>query len=299
MASEGYDVLIRPMTVCDVDAAERLSSAAYLEVDRSSLPRSWAEPTGRTPDRAENWRARTRHLLGTDPGGCWVADRDGDILGFATSLVREQLWVLSSYAVTPAHQGAGIGRQLLAAAAEHGRGCLRGMLNASPDPRALRLYAAAGFALHPQLLLWGRVRRADLPVVRHVRDGGADDFDLTDSLDRARRGAGHGPDHALLAGMFRLLVTDRPAASGYAYVDDHGGVVTLAASHRKAARALLWEALASSDPEVPVEIGHVSAANQWAIEVGLAARLDVYNRGFLALRHLREPAPYLPHPTLL
>lgn len=299
MTTGSYDVLLRPMTGADVDAAERLSAQAYHEVDRRSFQRAWPDPLPRGADRVPDWQARTRHLLGTDPAGCWVADHDGEVVGFATSLVRELMWVLASYAVRPGLQGSGIGRQLLEAALLHGRGCLRGMLNASPDPRALRLYRSAGFDLHPQMLLWGHVSRADLPVVRHVRDGGPADFDLMDSLDRRVRGAAHGPDHVVMAGRLRLVVTDRPAASGYAYVDQRGSTVVLAATHRKAATALVWEGLAGSDPDTPVEIGHVSAANQWALDVANAARLEIYSRGFLGLRHVSEPAPYLPHPTFL
>ena len=94
-------------------------------------------------------------------------------------------------------------------------------------------------------------------------------------------------------------MTDRPAGSGYAYVNPAGVPILLAASNRKAATALTWEALAASDPDVPVEIGHVSAANDWAVDVAIAARLSVRSRGFLALRRMKEPAPYIPHPTLL
>ena len=299
MTTGSYDVLIRPMTTADVAAAERLSAQAYFELDQRSYARAWPDPVLRSADRASDWQTRTRHLLTTDPGGCWVADRDGELVGFATSLVRELMWILASYAVRPGLQGDGIGRQLLEAALLHGRGCLRGMLNASADPRALRRYRLAGFDLHPQMLLWGHVARSDLPVVDHVREGGPDDFALMDSIDRRARGAGHGPDHAVMAGRFRLVVTDRPAASGYAYLDQRGSAVALAATHLKAARSLLWEGLASSDPDVPVEIGHVSPANQWALDVAVAARLEIHARGFLALRHAAEPAPYLPHPTFL
>ncbi|MFN8194902.1 MAG: GNAT family N-acetyltransferase [Nocardioidaceae bacterium] len=299
MTASSHDVLIRPMTADDVAAAELLSADAYLEVDQRSRPRSWPEPARRSRSRASDWHARTLHLIGTDPGGCWVADRDGEVVGFATSLVRELMWILASYAVRPGVQGGGIGRQLLEAALAHGRGCLRGMLNASPDPRAVRLYRSIGFDLLPQMLLWGRVDRADLPVVRHVRDGGSEDLDLLDSLDRRVRGAAHGPDHAVMGRRFRLLVTDRPAGSGYAYVDADGSTAVLAATTRRAATSLLWEGLAASDPDVPVQVGHVSPANQWALDVAVAARLEIHSRGFLGLRHHADPAPYVPHPTFL
>jgi len=283
----------------DVAACEQISSEAFYALDLRTYQRDWTDPVPRAPHRTQRWCHRAEHLLATDPGGCWVAEVDGEIVGFATSLVREKMWILASYAVRPGLQGQGLGRALLEVALQHGRGCLRGMLNASPDPQALRRYALAGFRLHPQLLLWGRVERALLPEVRHVREGTLGDRDLLDSLDRRARGAAHGPDHEVLARELRLLVTDRPAGSGYAYVDDTGAPILLAASGRRAAQSLMWEALAASDPDRPIEVGHVSPANDWAVDVAMAARLSVLSRGFLALRRMREPVPYVPHPTLL
>lgn len=290
---------IRPMRPEDVAACETISSQAFHELDLRTLPRAWPDPRPRPPHRTEAWHARTRHLLSTDPGGCWVAEVEGEIVGYATSLVRELMWVLASYAVMPALQGRGLGRGLLDAALQHGRGCLRGMLNASEDPQALRRYALAGFRLQPQMLLQGTVDRSVLPVVRHVREGTPGDRDLLDSLDRRTRGAAHGPDHDVLATELRLLVTDRPAGSGYAYVDASGAPLLLAASNRRAAASLTWEALSASDPDVPVEIGHVSAANDWAVDLAMQARLGIRARGFLALRRMQDPAPYVPHATLL
>ena len=293
------EVLVRPMRPDDVAAAERLTAEGYHDLDLRTHQRGRPEPVLRPAARGAAWTARTAHLLGTDPGGCWVAEVDDELVGVAVSFTRELMWILASYAVRPGSQGLGIGLQLMAAALHHGRGCLRGMVAASADPRAVRRYRLAGFELHPQMVLWGSVPREALPVVERVREGSLGDVDLMDSLDRRTRGAAHGPDHALLASQFRLLVADRPSGSGYAYVDGDGAPVLVAATTRRTATDLVWSALAATDPDVPVEIAHVTAANQWAIDVGMACRMELHQRGYLALRHLRPPAPYLHHGSLL
>jgi GNAT superfamily N-acetyltransferase len=292
-------VTIRAMQPGDVPVVERLSAEGFHELDVRTYQRDWPEPSLRSPERARSWEARTRHFLDTDPGGCWVAEGADGIVGFATSVNRELMWILSSYAVRPGLQGRGIGLQLLAAALHHGRGCLRGMLAASSDPRAVRRYRLAGFTLHPQMLMWGSVPRASIPVVERVRDGSPADVDLMDSIDRHTRGAAHGSDHELLCREFRLLVADRSTGSGYVYADDAGAPVLLAATNRRTATDLAWAALAGSDPDRPVDIAHVTAENQWLLDVGLAARMEVHQRGYLALRHMDPPQPYLHHGSFL
>ena len=293
------DVTIRPMQPGDVPVVERLSAEGFHELDVRTYQRDWPEPSLRSPERARAWEARTQHFLATDPGGCWVAEGDDGIVGFATSVNRELMWILASYAVRPQLQGQGIGLQLLAAALHHGRGCLRGMLAASSDPKAVRRYRLAGFTLHPQMLLWGSVPRASIPVVERVRDGSPADRDLMDSIDRRTRGAAHGADHELLFREYRLLVADRTTGSGYVYADDAGAPVLLAATNRRTATDLAWAALAGSDPARPVDIAHVTAENQWLVDVALAARMEVHQRGYLALRHLKPPPPDLHHGSYL
>ena len=294
------ELLLRPMRTDDVPVAERLSDEAFLELDRQVFRRDQPDPQPRTADHRAGWIERTRHFLDTDPDGCWVADdSDGTMVGFATSIRREGTWVLATYAVRPGRQGRGIGRQVLDAALAHSRGCLQGMLSASDDPRAVRRYLLAGFTMHPQMYLTGTVDRSAIPVDtgRRVREGTAADTELMDSLDRRARGAGHGPDHALLQGQCRAIVSDTTAGSGYAYLSGAGAVLLLAASNRRTAQALLWSAVADGPAEQT--IGHVSAANDWAVEVGTAARLGLHTQGYLALRGLRPPAPYLHHGALL
>lgn len=286
------------MSVDDVADAERVTAVGFHELDTRMYRRSWPEPRLRPPERGAVWVDRTRHLVTTDPGGCWVAERDGVLLGIAVSMVREQLWLLASYAVVPEAQGLGLGKALLAPALEYGQGCLRGMLNASSDPRALRRYHDAGFTLYPQMFLRGRPDRSQIPVVEHVREGSERDLDLMNSVDRQTRGAAHGPDHEVLMRQLRLVVSETSSAHGYAYLDQ--GTALLAATDRRTATALLWEAIAShSGPDDEVMVGHVTPQNGWAVDVGLAARLELHQEGFLALRHMRPPVPYLSHGALM
>lgn len=290
-------VLIRPMRHDDVDVAERVTSEAFLELERRTRPVDTGPPPGRSPVRADQWRRRMHHLIDHDPGGCWVAE-DGRPVGLAASLRREGLWGLSSYAVLPSVQGSGAGKALLEAALTYSQGCLRGIICSSPDPRAVRRYRLAGFTIHPAMVFRGTVDRTALPVVDRVRDGTRSDIDLCDSVDRQTRGYGHGVDHELMVETLRLVVVDRSTGSGYCYISPGGGAHLLAATNRRTATQLLWEALAASGTD-PVERGDVTAAQQWAVDVALAAGLRVFNEGYLALRSMNPPAPYIPSPHFL
>ncbi len=271
----------------DAEAVERLTALAY--------------DTDRSDDWRRRWCDRVRHLLTTDPGGCWVADdagygptgEAGPVIGVAISLRRDLLWILSAYAVHPRHQGQGIGTALLDAAVGYGAGCLRGMLTARPDPQALRRYRRAGFTLYPTMRLTGVVDRSALPAVDSVRAGTTADADLVDSVDRRVRGATHRPDQAFVQEHSTLLVCDLLTGSGYAYVADWG-VTQLAATNRAVAQRLLWEALARTAPGSPTDVRNLTSDQEWAVDVGLAAGLRVEQDAYLALRHMRPPAPYVP-----
>ncbi|CAN5225615.1 hypothetical protein BH09ACT12_BH09ACT12_34340 [soil metagenome] len=290
-------VLLRPMRDADVPVAERLSAEAFHELDLQAVPRSAPAPEPRPASRAADWLIRTRHFLETDAGGCWVAEDQTGMVGFATSAVRDKTWILATYAVRPHLQTRGIGKQLLEAALHHGRGCLRGMLSSSADPRAARRYRLAGFSLHPQMYLRGTVDRSAIPVVDKVREGTSGDLDLLESLDRQTRGASHGADHGFMQSRWRLLVSDTTTGSGYAYADTTGTLALLAASNRTAATRLLWAVLADG-PEDAV-VPHLTAANEWALDVGMAARLELHQMGYLALRGMAPPAPYVHNGALL
>lgn len=286
---------IRPMQPEDVPLAERLSDDAFYEAEMQSRRDSDPPAQRRSEARSANWIARTDGFLATDPEGCVVAYDSEGLAGFATSARREDvLWFLCTFAVRPGLQGRGIGKRLLDAAAAYGSGCPRWMLSASDDPKALRRYRLAGFDLHPQLILHGEVDRSSLVPVDGVRDGTTADFDLLDSLDRKVRGAAHGRDHEVLSDMGSLVVD--ADGKGYAYADGSGPTL-LAALDEETATRLLWECLARTEGQAKVT--HVTGANQWAVDVGLAARLAIGTEGALGVRGMAPPAPYLHNGALL
>lgn len=80
---------------------------------------------------------------------------------------------------------------------------------------------------------------------------------------------------------------------GYCYLD-HSRVALLAATRRAVAQRLLWAALARTEPGAEVVIRSLTSDQEWAVDVGLAAGLRIEQDGYLALRHMRPPAPYIP-----
>ncbi|MEE1942499.1 GNAT family N-acetyltransferase [Streptomyces sp. TRM 70361] len=296
-------MLLRPVRDSSQDA-EAVRSAAH-------AARTAADGTGGGPPLpvpadpdAGRWHSHIRHLARTDPGGCWLAeDAAGRTVGAALSTRREGTWGLSLLAVRPEAQGRGVGTALLRRAMEHGRACLRGIVCGTSHPAAARVCRRAGLELHPAMRLAGAVRVKRLPVPDGVvAEGGPGDRDLMDSVDRRLRGGAHGPDHEELLRHTRLLVTDDFTGSGYCYVREEGtagGVELLAATSRRLATRLLTAALGVLGEGRPVLVHSLTAEQQWAVDVGLAAGLEVSTAGYVCLRGMRPPTPYIPSAAFL
>jgi GNAT superfamily N-acetyltransferase len=286
--------LVRPLTEQDVPAAEQLAWDSLTGAGR----RFGFSMGERDAARIAFAQARVRHLRSVDPHGAFVAESDGEPVGMTLAMRRGSLWFLSLLTVEEGHQGGGIGRQLLDAALQTSQGAERAMICASPDPKALRRYGSAGFALHAVLDATGHPDRTAIPTDLGVRDGDWDaDHDLVESLFTARRGDPYGPDLPWLRGQgMQLFVRDGATPDDRAVVLTHDGHPgPLAAASADAARRVLWAALAATPPETEVRIGYISGPQQWAVEVALAARLTLANSGALCTRgYDAPPAPYLP-----
>lgn len=270
---------LRPLREEDLSVVERTSERVFLEPGEQ----------GRPAEIIQAWIGWARHLLAIDPAGCWVAAEADSITGFAISQNRGGLWYLATYGVVPEARGTGIGRRLLDAVLHHA-GDRAGIFSSTTHPGAIRRYRLAGFSLLPQMRMVGTVDRSTIPVIKGLTEGDASDFGWMDDLDTRLRGAGHGPDHPYLLTSQRLVVARRQR--GYVYVDQRGRASLLAAEDPGTAQELLWEALASSSGDTLVDC--ITSANEWAVDVGLAARLDLVTEGYLGVRAMAAPAPYLP-----
>lgn len=287
-------MLVRPMIPNDIEAAYAAASATV-----AGDPGGLERVRSRTPEEIARFKARYYHLLDTDPGGAWVAVDGERVVGSALALRREQIWGLSLLVVNADYQGRGVGRALLERTLDYADGCKGGIFMSSTHPGAMRRYALAGFALHPTLEATGIVRRAALPVGLMIRDGTETDLELVTTLDRSVRGAAHGSDiEDLLRLGGRLLIAERPAGRGYA-VAEEGSPGLLAATDSVVAAALLWACLANAAEEA-VKVRWLTATQQWAIPVVLAAGLTLAPAGPVCIcGELGPLTPYLPNDLYL
>jgi GNAT superfamily N-acetyltransferase len=233
---------------------------------------------------------RFAHPLTTDPEGAWVAEDEQGIAGCGFAFLREDVWILSQLAVRLDVQSAGIGSQLLRRTWEYGANAKAHLLASSTDSRALRAYTRLGLDAHPCFRADGVPR--DVTEPPGIRTGDASDIPFTEAVDRAVRGAAHGPDIAvLLASDHDLLVSDR----GYAVVSEKGEPRLLAAYDEDAARALL-RAVLSRAGDRSIGVNWITGRQQWAIEEVLAARLTLSSdTGALFVGGALGPLqPYLP-----
>src|SRR4051794_25300138 len=268
------DVVIRPMRLED---AERVEDVAYGVLGHH-------RPAGDQAERKARALLRFERYIELDPGGQWVAEIEGVVVGSANAILREGMWGLGLFAVAPEHQGRGVGRRLLAAALAYGDGARGGWIMSSEDPRAMHRYAMAGFDLRPGVAAAG-VLRTDLPRVEADESG---DLRATQPISRAVRGAAHGDD---LAGVPGRLLT---LPGGFA-IHDAGNVRVLAALDDDTATRLLRACFAQAPRGATVQVDLLTAGQDWAIRPCLEAGLALSPGGAVFTRGDVGPMrPYVP-----
>ncbi len=287
-------VTLRPMTVGDVPAAVAAFERGLLGISAGfGLP-----ITGNTIQDERRRQDRTRHFLGTDPEGSWVAEEGETIVGMSQSFVREGYWMLSQLGTVPGRQGRGVGRDLLKLAVSHGDPESPGTIQCSSDPKAMALYTGFGFTLHPVVTAWGAIRPGAVTRPQEVEryeaeEVGERELDVVTAIDRAVRGSARTVDIvAMLAqpGNHLLLHADQ----GYAVAKDER-VVTLGARQEGSAALVLRAMLAEAPIGETIEVNWLTSAQQWAVREVVAAGIELRPHGPVMVRGMEgPPRPYIP-----
>ena len=285
---------LRPMTDADVEGAVEAFDSGFL-----AMRARYGLPITATSIQNERRRQnRTRHFLGTDPGGSWVADDEGTIVGMSQATVREGYWLLSQLGTIPGRQGRGLGRELLRLALSHGDPESPGTIQCSRDPKAMALYSNFGFSLHPVVAAWGHLRPGAVTRPPDVTRFEADQvtesqLDVVTAIDRRVRGSARTIDIEMMLSEQgnRLLLHGDQA---YAVAKDER-IVTLGVRTEESAALVLRTMLAESPEGETIEVNWLTSAQQWAIRVLTQAGIELQPYGPVMVRGMSgPPTPYIP-----
>jgi len=146
------------------------------------------------------------HLKHTDPNGCVGAFENDRLVGFASSIIRENQWYLGYLFVAPGKWGKGIGRRLLARVmktADTHQISLFSLCTFSYNPHAVALYTSFGMPVQSGILImkWQKTGGNKLKlkssnrklVIEHIDD--YENLGFINRLDKKNRGVARPEDH--------------------------------------------------------------------------------------------------------
>jgi ribosomal protein S18 acetylase RimI-like enzyme len=246
--------------------------------------------------------------LRDDPAGLWVAEADGDIVGFAFSWVCGDLWFLAELFVAPGHQGAGIGNELLARTFEHARksgASNKALITFTFNVVSQGLYIRHG--LYPRTPIYFFNAKSDALKMQRWDDAlHCTSIEQTDAhlgrlaqIDADVLGISREKHHRLLlndATMKGVFLQSQEDCLGYAYVSVAGHIGPLAVTRRSAMdgafRIALSLAAASGASQVSAFLpGASDAALASAVECGMRITFPMV---LLSSREFGDWTRYLP-----
>jgi ribosomal protein S18 acetylase RimI-like enzyme len=142
-------IAIRRMREADADAVREVDAVAFWTWEK--------QVKGEAARLVRRTRINILACREKDPGGCFVAEDEGQVVGFIFSRTWGGVGWFGTFAVLPEYQGQGIGQRLMAASLEYlhrGPDRVIGLETMPGSPYNLGLYLRQGFqARLPTLLL--------------------------------------------------------------------------------------------------------------------------------------------------
>jgi GNAT superfamily N-acetyltransferase len=190
--------------------------------------RGWT-PVDRPTSPPERFLAFRASAIRHDPERFWVAEADGDMVGFGIAVQREHTWYLAALHVRPAYQARGVGAEVV-------RRCLAAarpdsLLIVGADARNPVSNALYGrFGMYPETPLVELSGPAE-PGSTAVLLAGPPTAAELDRFDRASLGMTRPQDHAFWSSVSSLRaysVLRENRTVGYAYVQADGAIGPIA-----------------------------------------------------------------------
>jgi GNAT superfamily N-acetyltransferase len=245
--------------------------------------------------------------LKDDSDGLWVAEADGDIVGFALSWVCGTLWFLAELFVSPGHQGFGIGNELLARTLAHARkagATDKSLITFTFNVVSQGLYIRNGMFPRLPIYLVSVAREALMtPLPGHKLhttpiEPTASHLQTLTEFDVSILGISRDKHHRFLCNdstMKGVLLYDGDGCIGYAYVSTLGHVGPLAVAETRlmdtAFRTALDLAAASGAAQVSAFLPGVSEA----LDVAVTHRMRIaFPMVLMSSRDFGDWTRYLP-----
>jgi len=235
----------RPARPEDLDAASKTVQRAYNDLRQ----RHGLAPT--VPLRPP---AFAQFCLDEDPGGLWVAESEGMMLGFGFSWMRGRFWYLAQLFTDPAVQAKGVGQALLARALQQARrhgARNRALITMAYNTTSTELYIRHGmypreplYRMAAPLAALGKVAMAPGYEVMPIEPW-PESRDWLALIDEEVLGFRRETHHAFQLGAAALAVRVEQAGQpvGYAYVSTEGHVGPLAITPGADAKAVVLAAI--------------------------------------------------------
>lgn len=178
--------------------------------------------------------------LKDDPGGLWIAEDGGDILGFAWSWACSNVWFLAQLFVDPAQQGRGIGNELLKRTFEHAKksgAAHKALITFAFNRVSQGLYIRHGLFPKMPIYFLGAARERVMagapksPLRGAPIDATAAQMNSLAEIDIRAIGTAREKHHRYLldeSGTVGVILSAGSECVGYAYIGSNGHVGPLA-----------------------------------------------------------------------
>jgi GNAT superfamily N-acetyltransferase len=177
----------------------------------------------------EIFRTYTEHLFQT-ADQFWVAEDEGEIIGFSRSILRDGIRQLSELFVNPDKQSQGVGKRLLESAFPF-EGANNRVIISSPDVRAVTRYLKSGVKIRFTIYDWGRKPEivpfeTDLSI--EPFSGSPENLAVLNSIDRTILGYTREADHIWLSKIRHGYFYSRNGnVVGYSYISNRVGPIAM------------------------------------------------------------------------